>query len=391
MDYSQLYDKYYSRMSVEGWIKSAIFALIVGFAANGIIALVTWIVGFDMGLWIALGGLVVVTVAVTPVFYFRFFRPTEKKVAKRLDSLGLDERIITMLELQGDTSEIAALQRADAVGMVEASDKDEKKKGKFVRFKLPVAVVVAVACLGVFGIAFSVVTGLSGYGVIGSGKEVIGNAFTEPATYSVTYGIYGVKENKDDNTESDVVEKEKLAAMIAHALAAGNTDKDNEQETPAYVTFGKVNQNVKAGESSDEILYTAKDYYYFVKWLDGFGNEYGYKDGYTPSRHEDNVNYDIKLEACFEKVDECLNDDEMSRYLVESGGGNAGGGGGGSASNPGNMDYELNRFDYIIDGATKYMTDYDMYYDIAMKYLSNSDSLSGEERAMIETYFGILK
>lgn len=390
MDYSQLYSKYYSRMSREGWLKSAFCALIVGFAANGIIALVTWLVGFDMGLWIALGGLVVVTAAVTPVFYFRVFRPTEKKVAKRLDSLGLDERIITMIELEGDTSEIAALQRADAVGKFQQADNEEQKNSRFTRFKMPIGVIVAAACVGVFGITFTVINILSNYGGLPDGKSVLNVALSKPATYEVSYGIHGVKE-KNDEDENGEISKEKLAAYMAYALAAGKNDNNDEEEIPATVTFGEVIQKVKAGQSSKDILYTANDYFYFVKWVDNFDNEYSYVDGYTPMRHEENVNYDIKLKVCFEKVDECLNDDEMSRYFVGGGGGNAGGGGGGSANNLGDKDYELNRFDYIIDGKTKYMTDYDVYYDLAMKYLSESENLSGEERAMIETYFGILK
>lgn len=383
MDYSQLYSKYYSRMSKEGWLKSLVFALIVGLAVNGVIALVTWLVGFDMGLWIALGGLVVVTVAATPVFYFRVFRPTEKKVAKRLDSLGLDERIITMLELQNDTSEIASLQRADTAVKVEKADKAEKQNGKRSGFKLPVAAVVAVACVGVFGIAFSIVTGLSGYGVIDSGKDVWNNAFSTPAEYSVTYAIHGVKEKQEDKENEKT--KEQLASYIAYRLAADNSG-DDKQEIPAYITIGEAKQKVVAGESSGEILYTAKNYYYFVKWVDEYGNEYNRDDGYTPLRHEDNVNYDIKVEAYFEKVYVCDDDDNESRYLA-SNNENSGTGGNGS----GNDDVDMNRFDWIIDGNTKYMSEYDKYYDLAMKYLSGSDNLSSEERAMIETYFTILE
>ncbi|MDE7164698.1 MAG: hypothetical protein K2O04_04660 [Clostridiales bacterium] len=385
MDYGQLYSKYYSRMSKEGWFKSAVFALIVGFVVNGIIALVTWIVGFDMGLWIALGGLVVVTAAITPVFYFRVFRPTEKKVAKRLDSLGLDERIITMLELQNDTSEIASLQRADTAANVEKADKAEKQNGKRSAFKLPVAAVAAVVCVGVFGIAFSIVAGLSGYGVIDSGKDVWNNAFSTSAEYSVTYVIHGVKEEQEDK-ESEMT-KEQLASYIAYRLAADKSG-DSEQETPAYITKGNAEQKVKAGESSGEILYTAKNYYYFVKWLDNYGNVYSYKDGYTPLRHEDNVNYNIKFEAYFDKVSACDDDDDLTRYLSDN---HNGGSGGGSGNIPGNINIETNVNDNIIDGNTKYITEYDMYYELAMKYLSDNDSLSAEERAMIETYFDILK
>lgn len=388
MDYNQLYNKYYSRMSKEGWIKSLFCALAVGFVSNGIIALVTWLVGFDAGVWIALGGLAVVTAAVTPAFYFLYYRPNEKSVAKRLDSLGLDERIITMQELQGDTSEIACIQRADAVGKIEQTEKAAQKQGKVVNIKIPLAPIIAVACAGVFGISFSIVSGLSGSGYLQSGREVLNSAFSTSKTYNVTYGIYGEKDKKDDE-QSKVSVKQRAAALASYALAVANSEQE-EKGPAAHITLGNANQNVKEGGSSEDILYTANDYYYFVRWLDNFGNKYGYEDGYTPLRHEDNVNSDIELKIQLEEVSECLPDGELSRYFADGEG--DGGNGGGGQKDPGNEDYELNRFDFIIDGQTKYMTDYDMYFDLAMKYLSSdAENISGEDRAMIETYFGTLK
>lgn len=394
MDYNQLYSKYYSRMSKEGWIKSLFCALAIGFAVNGIIALVTWLAGFDAGIWIALGGLVVATAAAMPVFYSLFFCPNEKSVAKRLDSLGLDERIITMQELQGDTSEIACLQRADASDKVEQTERAAQKNGKVVKMKITIAPIIAVACAGVFGLSFSIVTALSGYGGIPSGKYVLNGAFFNSKTYSVKYGIFGEEEKNDDAEVKKAADKKRAMSWAAYALAS-LTSEEEDKGPAGHITKdvagGATNQKVKEGGSSEQIYYTANDYYYFVRWLDNFGNKYGCEDGYTPTRYEENVKSDIELKIQFEKVEECKTDGKLARKFADGEGEGSFGPGGGQ-KDPGNQDYELNRYDYIIDGLTKYMTDYDMYYDLAMKYLSSDpESISAEERAMIETYFGTLK
>ena len=56
-----------------------------------------------------------VTAVTTLLLVLTVYRPTDKRVAHRLDSLGLEERILTMLELQNETTPIAQLQRRDAL------------------------------------------------------------------------------------------------------------------------------------------------------------------------------------------------------------------------------------------------------------------------------------
>lgn len=349
MDYRQLYEKYRSRMSKEGMLKAFLCALAVGFAVAGVIALITWIVGFDAGLWLALGAWAFVTAAATPAFYNYLFQPTEQAVARRLDSLGLEERVVTMQELQNDTSDIARLQRADAANTVAAAAGNAAQGGgKLIKYKLSKATVAAVVGLGVFGTAMTVVTGLSGFGVIGSGKAVWGEMFTNDNNYSVVY---------------------------SGADCADFTGNDK--------------QTVKEGGSSSEVLFTAHDYYYFIKWKDNLGNEYG-NDKYGPSRYEENVRDNLKFDVFFDKVDEISDDEDWGREFLPSGNQDWWPGGGGGSSDPGDIDYELNRYDYIIDNNTKYNVDYQKYYEAAMEYLANNENLSPEERAMIENYFNIL-
>src|SRR5690606_3659998 len=89
--------------------------------------LLSIIIGFILGL------------GSTFVLYKFLFYPDIKKTAQRLDKLGLEERMITMLELKEDTSFIAELQREDTKVKVASIP---PKKFKFVNLAKYIGVVV---------------------------------------------------------------------------------------------------------------------------------------------------------------------------------------------------------------------------------------------------------
>ena len=124
MDSKNMFRKYRKRLVAEGVAKSLIFGLLVGFAANIVIATVSCFVKVE-GLWlISIGLLLVGTLISAPIFYFAKFRPTTKQIAARVDRrLGLEERTITMLELENDDSYIAMRQREDAKDALAATNK----------------------------------------------------------------------------------------------------------------------------------------------------------------------------------------------------------------------------------------------------------------------------
>ena len=101
MDSKSMFRKYRKRLVAEGVAKSLILGLLVGFAANIVMATVSCFVKVE-GLWlISIGLLLVGTLISAPIFYFAKFRPTTKQIAARVDRrLGLEERTITMLEFE---------------------------------------------------------------------------------------------------------------------------------------------------------------------------------------------------------------------------------------------------------------------------------------------------
>lgn len=111
---TEIFKEYYSRLAKEGFLKALLWGLLVGFSVLLFTALVCWIAAFN-GLWIMLSLFVVSAVTTTLLLYYKKFRPTTKSIAQRIDKLGLEERLITMTELENDPSFIALKQREDAL------------------------------------------------------------------------------------------------------------------------------------------------------------------------------------------------------------------------------------------------------------------------------------
>ena len=194
MDAKKLFDKYYSRLAREGILKSLFFSLIIGFVANFVVAAICWYFGWKLGVLWSLLALAVVTGALTPLFYFKKYKPDVKQVAKRLDSLGLKERMITMTEFQTADSFIAQKQREDAKISLHAMST------KKIRFRFSKVMIVFVSITFVLGSTMTTFAGLIDAGIIKPGKEFIETIIPEnPANYvTVTYGVAEVIAVADD-------------------------------------------------------------------------------------------------------------------------------------------------------------------------------------------------
>ena len=113
MNTNQIFDKHYKRLRAEAIIKSTLPALCIGFLLNLVFSTLFWV--FSVGaVWIGVLSGAAVGVTSGVMLYFFKYRPNEKTVARRIDREGLEERMITMLELDGDDSVIAKAQRNDA-------------------------------------------------------------------------------------------------------------------------------------------------------------------------------------------------------------------------------------------------------------------------------------
>lgn len=355
--YKDVFAKCRRDLVKEGIVKSALFGAIAGFGVGFIIAFVTWFTDFN-GLWLALGMLVAVTATVSVVLYFKVYRPNNKAVADRLDRVGFDERMITMLELENDDSYIAQRQRADAMGVVEKAA--AKNGGKLLSVKIATAVIAVSSVLIACGVGMTTVTGLAAYGVIPGGKDLWNKVFPSESSFATVR--YEVSDGK-----------------------AGSID-------------GDVEQKVLVGEGSSTVYAYAVDGYQFVKWIDDEGNEYV---GNGTAHRLEKVTRSITFTAVFEEVDDMEDDPEDSTDPNKDSGDNPGdmpdfGGpsdpstGEPGGPNGGSNSSNNNDNDKIIDGETDYKEKYEYYYQLAMQKLANGEEIPPELRAILESYFGVL-
>ena len=247
METAKLFGKYYKRLSRQSWVKSLICGLIVGCVAMLVTAFGLWLAGGKM-FYFAFVALVV-GVATAPLFYKFVFKPTTKAVANKIDELGLEERMITMTELEGDESYIACRQREDAVKSLNSVSEGLLK----LVVSVPMLIVLSISIL--LGGGMTAVAALSGAGIINSGKDVIDDI-------------------KDGQVKSYTIEYE--------------VDGDG-------VIEGDIVQSVVAGQNGTMVTAVALDGYAFLKWSDGLED---------PVRCEVKVSEDMKLTAIFVELPE---------------------------------------------------------------------------------------
>ncbi|MBR4863113.1 MAG: hypothetical protein IKU07_00945 [Oscillospiraceae bacterium] len=141
MDLNKLFSRFRKKLMGESLLKALLAATAFAAAAVFITSLIYHISIEETPLLLtALVGGSVFLVSFTVFFLLRY--PTKKRIAARLDALGLKERATTMLAYQHVDTEIARLQRQDAISHIEkTSPKDMKLQLR------PRESILSIACL----------------------------------------------------------------------------------------------------------------------------------------------------------------------------------------------------------------------------------------------------
>ena len=167
--------RYFLRLKTEGFLKALLWGLAIGFGALAVFGMLHWFLGWKIA-WVGILIWAALTVGATYAFYRWKYKPTTRYIARRVDDLGLHERILTMTELEGDESYIAKRQREDALASL-ASIREELLT---IGVSVPAVVTASVAmALGVVGFLFA-------SGVFKSYADI--NPVI-PTTYEITYGV----------------------------------------------------------------------------------------------------------------------------------------------------------------------------------------------------------
>ena len=241
----ELFKKYYQRLAKEGILKSILCGLIIGFAFLAVFATLFWFMGWQ-GFWVGLILFGIISAVAGVLFYKWKFQPTTKAIARRVDELGLEERLITMAELEGDDSYIAMRQREDALQALN------KVNASLIKIVVSLPIIISVAVSGVVGVGMTTVSALAGFGVIPSGLEMLtsSNEDQDLGWCKITYSVL---------------------------------------ETGGTIT-GELNQTVQQGGSATSVVAEAEDEWVFIAWSDGLQNPY---------RQDINVQYDMQIYAIF--------------------------------------------------------------------------------------------
>ncbi len=372
---NSLFQKHHSRLVVEGIIKSVLGGAMIGFFANFLAALAAWFFDFG-GIWFAIGVGLAIGACGGVLLYFLKYRPGEQEVARRVDRFGLEERMITMLELEQDDSYIASLQRENAK---ESLKEVENRK---LKFRFPTSVIVLAAIAFVIGTAMTTVTGLAGSEVIPSGEELFTPEDPLIDHISVTY----------EAGEGGFIE-------------------------------GEIMQLLLAGENTTPVVAVADEGWMFVGWDDGNEN---------PERSESDVQNESIYTAIFaevgeedgeggsgegqegqqgqegDKAEDIPQGGEADNESGENGEGEQGSGsdsdsgesegkgegeeegegkGDGQGLGAGGKWQSSNQF---IDGQTYYRDYLDMYYELAQELFAANGEIPPEMREFFETYFGAI-
>jgi len=348
MDRKKHFGRYYSRFMWEGIINSLLLGLVVGCGLGFATALAMWFMVFDL-FWLPIvitaGGIIIATV----LFYFFKFRPTVASNAKRIDRYGLEERLITMVELEGDDSYLAKLQREDA------AEKLSKLSAKQIRFCIPKLYIILASVIAFLGIGMNVVNALAEKGVLPHGYEVVDDIIPDPDPVYVT---------------------------VTYIVSEGG------------IIEGDESQVIELGGQTTAVIAVPDDGYAFYCWDDG---------GKRPTRTDYNVTEDVIYEAVFLPLDENgegqPGDEGQPSDQGDQPGDQPGdkeGEGEGDKTRPnappsGGAGGQFLPSNQVIDGDTYYGSVFDQYYDQTISDLTEDSQMSSDLKDFINNYNQIIQ
>ena len=348
MNIKQLFRKCSNRLAWEGMLKALLSGLIVGFSVNFVVASVTWFLEAK-GLWVSIGSWLLISGGAAAIFYQLRYKPDKDYIARRLDRLGLQERMITMNEFAEDTSTIAAIQREDAMNIVN------KLNVKAIRFVIPKVSIVLASAIAFCGIGMTVVTGLSDAGIIKSGKEFIED--TAP-------GI------------ADIIYPPAETVTITYLIEDGEGAIEGDEV--------QILEKGEKGANASPVVAVADEGWMFVEWSDGV------KD---PAREDMRIMEDTTIYATFAPIGDGEGDGEPQPGEGEPGEGDEPAPPSDAKEEAPPQDgangvYEENNM--VLDGETYYRDIFEVYYQEAMARLESGEEIPDELRKLIQTYFDVI-
>ncbi len=268
---NELFKKYYRRLALIGCAKAAITALITAFIAVFAAAIVVLILHAKLVLVLTVCGCTLAAAFVfsAPIYYFTLYRPTTATMARLIDRLGLEERIVTMCELEKDQSYIAMAQREDA------KNKLSRVSAKSLKFNFSR---MAIILLAVSFLLSSSMTAVSVYAATLPEKPSSSIDDHDP-----NHEDKGDKDDDEDLEDPDNADEEDPEAEYVTVTYLVR------DEVGGYID-GETVQRIKKGEDAETVKAVAFEGYEFYAWSD----DYIYSE-----RYDWEVTEDLTVEAIF--------------------------------------------------------------------------------------------
>ncbi len=411
---SEVFKKYYKKIGRESILKALLCGLTIGFSLMFVCIAASWLAGFKAGIYIGLGLFVAATAIATPLFYTFRFRPTTKKIAQRIDTLGLEERILTMAELENDDSFIAMKQREDAMNAMKSVSSE------MLKIAVSVPLIAAVAISATLGTGMTVAAAVAPDG----GKHFV-DGLKEKRTYDIAYTVEG------KGWVIDFTKKENAALIAAmkerdrqREIDKANGKEVTEDETlpdtfrnRLGIVYTAIDETAQATIVLDGANYEDTTYTFEVTEGDEFGVKLmalpqkgyvfvGWSDGVTsPYREDMEATATKTVTATFEKVTDpgggSKNDGQEPGEEpgdADSGNGSSSsagdGSGDGNNNNTSNSNGEGSKAapaNQIINGETYYGDVFEDAYREMLERMKNNNSLSEAEKKAISDYLDSIR
>lgn len=369
------FQKHHKRLVTEALIKAVLCGLLVGFCANFLAALAAWLFDFGGVMFAVLVG-AAIGVVTAVVLYFAKFKPSVRELAQRVDRLGLEERMITMLQFQEDESVIARLQRENAKQHLK--DVEDRK----LRMRIPKLVMIFAVIAMVLGSGMTTVVALAANDILPPGSEIINPTDPMAQYLAISYLTEGGGEIEGE-TDQLLLPGEDATPVVAVAedgwVFVGWDDGHKQVErqekavTSGAVFIAMFEEIGEDGESGDESQDGGEG---------GQGGEGDQADDLPPAGGETNADSAQGGQGENGSGQGSDSSDQGGQGEGQEQGQGKGDGKGQGAG--GSWDDAANAF---LDGSTSYRAYKDMYYQMAMEYFEENGEIPPEMREFFETYF----
>lgn len=383
------------KLKKENIIKSLLCSLLVSALIFIFFQLFVWF--FHLNILISIIPSIISFGISFPLFYFKKFKYSEIQLAKRIDDLGLEERVITMTELEGNDSFIAKKQKEDTIKALKEVNPDNFK----IRYKKPSILSGLIIGLAALVLSMSFVFPNIQETIIARGEpKYTIEVSAEGLGFVIDYSKYenqslinavSKKQEQDEINKinnKEVVELKQFPTVFSNRISVNYRCFEDIDATIVLdgANFEDISYRIKSDETH---ILRALPYkgYVFIGWSDGCA---------SPFREIDN--YSTDLIALFDEVSSVGEDlpdkqeepgDEDGSADSESDGIGPEGNGTGKTNNDNSWGdgAKGSPANQVINGETYYGDIFNQSYQEAVERVKNNPNLTDAQKKAISDYF----